>query len=200
MASKLDMSKAYNRVEWVYSEAMMRSLGFHDKWISLIMMCMTTVSYSVLINGETKGKITPSRGLQQGDPISPYLFLICAEGLSAMLKKEEVTGHIKGISICKGAPRISHLLFTDDNLVFCRATVEESNRIMKVLEDYKRDSGQKFNKEKTSLFFNKNTNRDVQNHVKQHFAAQIIRHHEKFLRLLPLAGKGKRKAFNRIKD
>ena len=89
MAIKIDMSKAYDRVEWVYLEAMIRSMGFHDKWISLIMMCVTTVSYSVLINGDPKGKITPSRGLRQGDPISPYLFLICAEGLSAMLKKEE---------------------------------------------------------------------------------------------------------------
>ena len=192
MAIKINMSKAYDRVEWVYLEAMIRSMGFHDKWISLIMMCVTTVSYSVLINSDPKGKITPSRGLRQGDPIFPYLFLICAEGLSAMLKKEEAIGHIKGISICRGVPRISHLLFTDDSIVFCRATVEESNRVMKVLEDYERDSGQKLNKEKTSLFFSKNTNRDVQNHVKQQFGAQIIRHHEK--------SREKKKAFNRIKD
>ena len=63
MAIKLDMSKAYNRVEWVYLEAMMRRLGFHEKWISLIMMCVVTMSYSVLINGEPKGKNTPSKGL-----------------------------------------------------------------------------------------------------------------------------------------
>lgn len=64
MAIKLDMGKAYDRVEWVYLEAMMRRLGFHEKWIALIMMCVTTESYSVLINGEPKGKIIPSRGLQ----------------------------------------------------------------------------------------------------------------------------------------
>ena len=153
MAIKLDMSKAYDRVEWVYLEAMMRSLGFHDKWISLIIMCMTMVSYLVLINDEPKGKITSSRGLRQGDPISPFLFLIYAEGLSAMLKKEEATGHIKGISVCRRAPRISHLLFADDSIVFCSATIKESNRVMKVLEDY--ESSQKLNKEKTSLFLAK---------------------------------------------
>ena len=86
MAIKLDISKAYNRVEWVYLEVMMKKMGFLEKWISLTMMCVTTVTYSVLINGEPKGRITPLRGLQQGDPISPYLFLLCAEGLTAMLK------------------------------------------------------------------------------------------------------------------
>ena len=67
----------------------MHKLGFQDRWISLMMMCVTTVSYSVLINGEPKGSIVPTQGLRQGDPISPYLFLLCAEGLSAMLRKNE---------------------------------------------------------------------------------------------------------------
>ena len=200
MALKLDMSKAYDRVEWGFLEAMMRRLGFHDRWVSLMMMCVTSVNYSVLINGVPKGNIIPSRGLRQGDPISPYLFLLCAEGLTAMLKKEEALGNIKGVAVCRGAPRISHLLFADDSIVFCRASLDEANRVMKVLEEYERDSGQRLNKEKTSLFFSKNTSREVQDQVKGLFGAQIVRHHEKYLGLPPLVGKGKRKAFNHIKE
>lgn len=88
MAIKLDMSKAYNRLEWAFLEAMMRKLGFQEEWIRLIMMCVTTVSYSVLINRGPKGKITMTRGFRQGDPISPYLFLLCVEGLTAMLQRD----------------------------------------------------------------------------------------------------------------
>ena len=82
--------------------SMMRKMGFHEKWISLIMMCVTTVSYSVLINSEPKGKIIPTRSLHQGYPISPYLFLLCAKGLSAMLKREERVGHTKGVAVSRG--------------------------------------------------------------------------------------------------
>ena len=184
----------------MYLEAMMRKMGFHERWISLIMMCVTTVSYSVLINGEPKGKIIPSRGLRQGDPISPYLFLLCAEGLSAMIKKEERNGNLNGIAVCRRAPRITHMLFADDSIVFCRATREECDRVVKVLEDYERDSGQKLNKEKTSLYFSKNTSREIKEYVKEKFGVRVVQHHEKYLGLPPLVGRGKRKAFNQIKD
>lgn len=100
MAIKLDMSKAFARVEWKCLELIMQKLGFHDRWISIIMMCITTVSYSVLLNGETKDVIYPSRGICQRDPLSPFLFLLCVEGLSTMLKREESLGNIIGVIVC----------------------------------------------------------------------------------------------------
>uniref|UniRef100_A0A2N9F380 Reverse transcriptase zinc-binding domain-containing protein n=1 Tax=Fagus sylvatica TaxID=28930 RepID=A0A2N9F380_FAGSY len=87
MAIKLDMSKAYDHVEWIYLESIMRRMGFAERWISLIMECIRTVQYSVLIDGVPKGFIIPSQGIQQGDPLSAYMFLLCAEGLSVLFHK-----------------------------------------------------------------------------------------------------------------
>lgn len=104
MAIKLDMSKVYERVEWLYLEAIMRKMGFHERWISLNMMCVQTVIFLVLINGELKGRIIPMRGLRQGDPLSPYLFLLCVEGLFTLLGREVNQGRIKAVAVCKRAP------------------------------------------------------------------------------------------------
>lgn len=93
--------------------------------VSLVMMCVTTVSYEVLVNGEPKGKITPSRGLCQGNPICPYLFHLCADGLFALIRKKEVVGLLRGVGVSKQAPLVSHLFFADDSIIFYRATMEE---------------------------------------------------------------------------
>ncbi len=89
--------------------------------------------------------------------MSPYLFLICAEGLSALLRKKERERAIRGIAICRGGPRISHLFFADDSIIFCRASMHDCGTIHNVLTLYERASGQKTNKAKTTLFFSKNT-------------------------------------------
>ena len=102
---------------------MMNQMGFDARWIALIMECISTVSYSILINGDPSDIFHPSRGLRQGDPLSPYLFLICSKGLHSLLQKEADAGHIRGVSICKKGPRLTHIFFADDSLVFCRATL-----------------------------------------------------------------------------
>ena len=104
MTIKLDMSKEYDGVQWRHLEEMMRKMGFGERWIQLTMMCVKAISYSVLINGEPKGKIFLIKGLHQGDPISPYLFLLYAKGLSAMLQRETRLGRINGVSVCRRAP------------------------------------------------------------------------------------------------
>ena len=86
MALNLDMSKAYDRVEWVFLEKIIKKIGFDDKWIAFISTCIRSVSFSVMVNGEPHGLFHPNRGLRQGDPLSPYLFLLCAEGLHSLIK------------------------------------------------------------------------------------------------------------------
>ena len=143
MATKLDMSKAFDRVEWSFIEKVMRKMGFNENWINLVMNCISSVSYSVIINGTTYGSIMPTRRLRQGDPLSPYLFLLCAEGFSALIHDAVRNNQLNGISICRGAPRITHLFFADDSLLFCRANGIECSKLKEILSMYELASGKR---------------------------------------------------------
>jgi hypothetical protein len=136
MALKLDMSKAYDKVEWEFLEAIMKKLGFAERWIHMIMMCVKSVIYSIMINGQPHGKISPSRGIQQGDPLSPYLFILCVEELSYMMDKAVREQKITGIPVAHGGMRMSHLFFADDSLLFCKANVDEWGWIQEILSLY----------------------------------------------------------------
>jgi hypothetical protein len=162
MAMKLDMNKAYDRVEWSFLEAMMQRLGFTEAWIFLITQCVRSVTNAVLVNGDPYEKITPSRGLRQGDPFSPYLFIWVAKGLSSLIVKAEMDNKIIGVPISAGGTRLSHLFFADDNLLFCRANFIEWGNIMEILKLYEKASDQKLNADKTSIFFSRNTGNRIQ--------------------------------------
>ena len=82
------------------------------------MSVFSFVSFSILVNGEPMGHIVPSRGLRQGDPLSPYLFLLCSEGLNGLIQNAVNDRKIQGFSLCRGGPKISHLFFVDDSLLF----------------------------------------------------------------------------------
>ena len=139
------MSKAYDRVEWSFIEKVLVKMGFQERCVKLMMTCITTASYSVLINGEPHGHITPSRGLRQGDPLSPYLFLMCIEGLHGLINKAATYGNIRGVSICRNGLKLIHLLFANDSLIFCRAMENECQTLFNILAKYECASGQQIN-------------------------------------------------------
>ena len=133
MAIKLDMSKAYDRVEWIFLEKLMEKLGFDSRWTSFISSCIWFVSFSILVNGEPHGNFTPNRGLHQGDPLSLYLFLLCVEGLHSLIQQAEISGSIKGVSLCSVGLKVSHLFFVDDSFLFCRANSQECRQYEEAL-------------------------------------------------------------------
>jgi hypothetical protein len=135
----------------------MFKLGFAPMWIEMIMACVKFVSYSVTVNGDVVEKIYPSRGLRQGDSISPCLFMLCAEVFSSLLHNAQMKGLISSVPTSKKGPSISHLFFADDSLVFCKANNVEWRGILKIIQTYERGLGQKINMEKTAVFFSRNT-------------------------------------------
>jgi hypothetical protein len=155
-ALKVDMAKAYDRVEWCYLRAIMLKMGFQPVWVNLIMQCVESVSFSVRMNGQYSEYFRPSRGIRQGDPISPYLFLLCSEGLSAMLKYNGQAHLARGIRVGIHAPWVSHLLFADDCIIFSQASPLGATRLHAILESYRQGSGQIVNKEKSAIFFSGN--------------------------------------------
>ena len=121
MALKLDMSKVYDQVEWRFLRKIMEKIGFGERLVRLVMEYISMVSFSILVNREPKGEITPSRGIRQGDPLSPYLSLLCSKGLNRLIQGVVREDKIRGFSLCKNEPQISHLFFADDTLLFCKA-------------------------------------------------------------------------------
>jgi hypothetical protein len=97
------------------------------------------------------------KGNKAGDPISPYLFIICAEAFSALLTKAENNGVISGVPTSPRGPKISHLFFTDNSILFCKANGVGWRRLTKIIGTYEHASGQKLNLQKTSVFFSRDT-------------------------------------------
>ncbi|KAL0011249.1 hypothetical protein SO802_006357 [Lithocarpus litseifolius] len=199
-ALKLDISKAYDRVEWHFLHRIMEKLGFPAVWIDRVMSCVTTTSLSILINGKSYGLIHPSRGIRQGDPLSPYLFLLCAEGFTALLKKAESEGRIKGVSICRGAPKVTNLLFADDSLLFCQATRAEGETIAEILQTYERASGQRINLEMSSVYFSSNTSDRQKGQILDVLGVNEVDRFETYLGLPTLIGRAKYHTFSFLKD
>lgn len=130
----------------------MEKLGFSSQWCNLVNQCISTVSASVLLNWVPCEQFSPSKGLRQGDPLSPYLFIIRMEMLSRAISNAEERNLIHGIKFGPTAPSISHLLFSEDLLIFSKASKSESENILSILNEFSLASSQLINMEKSGIF------------------------------------------------
>jgi len=200
VALKIDISKAYDRVEWEYVKRVMHRMGFHEKWVKWMTMCKESVNYQVLVNGEKVGPIIPKRGLRQGDPLSPYLFILCAEGLSALLRRLKARGDIHGVKVCRGVLLLTHLLFADDCFLFCRANNRESTKLKEILQTYEAASGQAVNFQKSEIMFSRNTPDADREEIKIMFQVTAILGRGKYLGMPSMIGRNKKAMFDYLRD
>ncbi|CAN1788506.1 LINE-1 retrotransposable element ORF2 protein, partial [Linum perenne] len=158
---KVDMMKAFDRISWDFLLATLRLMGFSQLWVSWIEAVISSVKFSVLINGIPSPYFNPTRGIRQGDPLSPYLFIIVSNVLSFLIQQDLASKNLKGIKLNYRCPDLSHVLFADDTLIFGKATLSEASQIKLVLQRYCSLSGQAVNDDKSALFFSANTPEEV---------------------------------------
>ncbi|CAN0875173.1 Uncharacterized mitochondrial protein AtMg01250 [Linum grandiflorum] len=166
----MDISKAYDRVEWRYLEEVMRKLGFSPVWVQWMMLCVRSVEYAVIMNNQRYGRICPSRGLRQGCPLSPFLFILCTEGLTAMLRQESMQ------------------------------ELGEARKLREIFDLYSATSGQLINYEKSGIFFSKNLDdmlAEGLSHVLQIFNPFDT---QRYLGVPILIGRNRTEAFKSIHD
>jgi len=200
VALKLDISKAYDRLNWDYLRDIMIQMGFSSRWVSWIMLCIETVDYLVLVNGASVGPIVQGHGLRQGDPLSPYLFIICAEGLSSLIREAERRNDIRGTMIYTNAPVISHLLFVDNCFLFFKACEREAVCMKNILATYEEASGQAINLQKSELFCSFNTQDDLKNLIATTLGVRQLLGTGKFFGLPSMIGRSEHTTFKFIKD
>lgn len=150
--------------------------------------------------GNPKSHTIPKRGLRQGDPLSPYLFLLCTKGLISLLNKTAHNNTILGIIMSRVAPTLNHLLFVDDNMIFCKANAETTRNVQEIFLESKLAFGQRINTKKTTMVFSRNTPFNSRQELMSMWVNGTLQQFEEYLGLPLVIGRAKRKTFAAIKD
>lgn len=155
-------------------ECNLQKMGFYPTVMDLIMRCVTSVSYSFGVKGMVVGRVKSGCGIRLGDPLSPYLFVLVSQGLSALLSDAVSNRCIKGLKVASTSLIVSHLFFADDSLLFFRTTIRDTLQIIQCLQLYERASGCVINYEKTAITFIPAMPEDMQEHIKSCFQISVV--------------------------
>jgi hypothetical protein len=164
MLIKLDLSKYFDRISWQYMRSLLEAYGFDTTWIDWIMHLTSSTFFSILVNGVPSQPFSPTRGIRQGDPLSPFLFVIMVEGLGRYINASIEDGSLKGLPLHNLQLTTSHSQFVDDTLLMNTPTAQEANKLKTILTDFAEASGTSLNLDKSQLFFF-NTPLAVQTHI-----------------------------------
>ncbi|KAK4269265.1 hypothetical protein QN277_022449 [Acacia crassicarpa] len=145
MVVKIDLEKAYDRMSWSFLEKVLEDIGFNEQFRRVVKGCIRSANTAILWNGSKQEVFAPSKGLRQGDPLSPYLFVLGMEKLSHMITDEVNNGRWKALRMGRHGVEISHLLFADDLLLICEADRANMSTVMEVLHRFGEVSGQRVN-------------------------------------------------------
>lgn len=141
MIIKLDLEKAYDRLEWSFVEESLIDASVPRKLVSVIINILQRSTCKLLWNGETTETIKPTRGLRQGDPLSPYIFVICMERFSRWIHREVDRGKWRPLKVSRGGTAVSHLFFADDIVLFAEVTEDQINCILEGVNSFCKASG-----------------------------------------------------------
>lgn len=200
LSIKVDMSKAYDRVEWDFLRVLIFKLGFAESWVNKVMKYVESVKHSVKVNGLQSEFFQPSRGLRQGDPISPYLFILCQEWMSINLDYMQSKNQIVGVKLARELPRINHLFFSDDCLLFIKAKVRLLENLKNLLVRYEEGVGQKINVRKSEFTVSCNVDEVLCTLFSNFLEMVKVPRHTKYLDLSLVVGQNKGEVFKILED
>lgn len=146
---KVDLEKAYDKLDWSFIQDTLTDIAFNEPWRRNIMECLTSSRLAISWDGHTSEWFQPKRGIRQGDPISPLIFVLCVERLSHLINNSIERGRWKGIKLSRNSPNLSHLFFADDMVLFGEATVEHAEEMIKCLRTFCKQFGQTINVHKS---------------------------------------------------
>ena len=198
MAIKIYLKKAYDRIRWAFLRETLLDMRLPQKLVEVILTCVTSTRFNVLWNGEKTEFFSPLRGVRQGDPLSPYLFILCMKRLGQLIEDSIGQGRWTPVCASHGGPALSNLLFAHDLTLFEEATREQALVIKEVLDKFCNAWGQKISFNKSRVFFSKNTNQDMANEIGVSLGIPVAEYLGRYLGMPTINGRVTKHTFKSI--